>query len=90
MHLYRVSQKVPPFDLLTGSRNETIRYYYSPSRQLNLSIFNSDSHTLHLKIVHQTLEILARKVKIYNVPETRGFVKGPSHDLYQGYLPKHL
>ena len=69
------------FSLLTGNRNETIRYHYSPSEQLNLSIFNLDSHALHLKIGHQTLEIQACKVKIYSVPETRGFVKGPSHDL---------
>ena len=76
---YRVSQKKYP--LLTGNRNETIRYHYSPSGQLNLSIFNLDPHTLHLKIGHQTLEIQACKVKIYSAPETRGFVKGPSHDL---------
>ena len=56
-----------------------IRYQYSPSGQLNLSIFNLDPHTLHLKIGHQTLEIQACKVKIYSAPETRGFVKGPSH-----------
>ena len=35
---YRVSQKKYPF--LTGNRNETIRYHYSRSEQLNLSIFN--------------------------------------------------
>ena len=73
-----VSKKYP---LLTGNRNETIRYLYSPSAQLNLSIFNLDPHTLHLKIGDQTLEIQACKVKIYSAPETRGFVKGPSHDL---------
>ena len=73
-----VSKKYP---LLTGNRNETVRYHYSPSGQLNLSIFNLDPHTLHLKIGHQTLEIQACKVKIYSAPETRGFVKGPSHDL---------
>ena len=73
-----VSKKVR---LLTGNRNETIRYHYSPSGQLNLSIFKLDPHTLHLKIGHQTLEIQACKVKIYSAPETRGFVKGPSHDL---------
>ena len=73
-----VSKKYP---LLTGNRNETIRYHYSLSGQLNLSIFNLDPHTLHLKIGHQTLEIQACKVKIYSAPETRGFVKGPSHDL---------
>ena len=44
-----VSKKYP---LLTGNRNEAIRYYYSPSEQLNLSNFNLDSHTLYLKIVH--------------------------------------
>ena len=49
-----VSNKYP---LLTGNRNEMIRYYYSPSGQLNLSIFNLDSHALHLKIVYQTTEI---------------------------------
>ena len=73
-----VSKKYP---LLTGNRNETMRYHYSPSGQLNLSVFNLDPHTLHLKIGHQTLEIQACKVKIYSAPETRGFVKGPSHDL---------
>ena len=58
---YRVSQKnYPP---LAGNRNETIRYYYSLSGQLNLSIFNLDSHTLRLKVVHQTPEIQACKVK---------------------------
>ena len=69
------------YRLMTGNRNEKIRYHYSPSGQLNLSIFNLDPHTLHLKIGHQTLEIQACKVKIYSAPETRGFVKGPSHDL---------
>ena len=78
-HIYRVSQKEYP--LLAGNRNETIRYHYSPDRRLNLSMFNLDPHTLHLKIGHQTLEIQACKVKIYSAPETRGFVKGPSHDL---------
>ena len=38
-----------------------------------------DLHTLHLRIVHQTLEIQACKDKIYSAPKTRGFVKGPSH-----------
>ena len=79
LFLYRVSQKKYP--LLAGNRNETIRYHYSPGGQLNLSIFNLDPHTLHLKIGHQTLEIQACKVNIYSAPETRGFVKGPSHDL---------
>ena len=74
-----MSQKKYP--LLTGNRNETIRYRHSPSGQLNSSIFNLDPHTLHLKIGHQTLEIQACKVKIYSAPETRGFVKGPSPDL---------
>ena len=82
-----VSKKYP---LLAGNRNETIRYYYFPSEQLNLSIFNLDSHTLHLKIVHQTPEIRACKVEICSASETRGFEKGPSHDLYHGYFPKHL
>ena len=77
-HIPGVSKKYP---LLTGNRNETIRYHYSPSGHLNLSIFNLDPHTLHLKIGHQTLEIQACKVKIYSAPETRGFVKEPSHDL---------
>ena len=72
-----VSKKYP---LLTGNRNEAIGYYYSPNEQLNSSIFNLDSHTLHLKIVHQTPEI--RACKISSAPETRGFEKGPSHDLY--------
>ena len=72
-------KKCAPF--LTGNRNEAIRYHYSPSGQLNLSIFNLDPHTLHLKIGHQTLEIQACKVKIYSATETRGSVKGPSHDL---------
>ena len=67
--------------ILTRNRNETIRYHYSPSGQLNLSIFNLDPHTLHLKIGQQTLEIQAFKVKIYSARETRSFVKGPSHDL---------
>ena len=39
-----VSKKYP---VLAGNRNETIGYYYSPSRQINLSVFNLDSHTLH-------------------------------------------
>ena len=73
-----VSKKYP---LLTGNRNETIRYHNSRSERLNLSIFNLESHTLHLKIVCQTPEIQACKVKIYSAPETRGFVKGPSPDL---------
>ena len=75
----RVSQKSHP--LLIGNRNETIRYYYSSSRQLNLSICNLDSHTLHLKIVQQTPEIRTCKVKIYSAPETRGFVNWPRHYL---------
>ena len=68
------------YPVLIGNRIEAIRYY-SPSGQLNLSIFNLDSHTLHLNIVHQTPEIQACKVKIYIAPETRGFREGPSHDL---------
>ena len=86
--IYRVSQKKYP--LLAGNRNKTIRYYYSPSGQLSLSVFNLDSHTLHLKIVHQTPEIQACEVKFDSAPETRGFEKGPSHDLYDAYFPKHL
>ena len=78
MSIPGVPKKYP---LLTGNRNETIRYHYSSSGQLNSSIFNLDPHTLHLKIGHQTLEIQACEVKIYSAPETRGFVKGPSHDL---------
>ena len=69
------------YPLLTGNRNKTTRYHYSPSEQLNLSIFNLDSHTLDLKIVYQTPEIQACKVKIYSAPETRGFVKGPRPDM---------
>ena len=82
-----VSKKYP---LLTQNRNEAIGYYYSPNKQLNVSIFDLDSHTLHLKSVHQRLERQACKVKIYSAPETRGFEKGPSHDLYHGYFPKYL
>ena len=74
-----MSQKKYP--LLTGNRDETRRYYHSRSEQLNLSIFNLESHTLHLKIVCQTPEIQACKIKIYSAPKTRGFVKGPSPDL---------
>ena len=81
-----VSKKYP---LLTGNRNETIRYYYSLSGQLNLSIFNLDSHTSHLDIVHQTPEIQACIVKMYSAPEEI-LKKGPSHDLYHGYFPKYL
>ena len=82
-----VSKKYP---LLTGNRNETIRYHNSSSEQLNLSIFNLDSHTLHLRIVRQTPEIQACKDNNYCAPKTRGFVKGPSQDLYYGSFPKHL
>ena len=39
--------------LLTGNRNEAMGYHYFPSGQLNVSIFNLDTHTLHLKIVHR-------------------------------------
>ena len=78
------------YPLLAENRYETIRYYYSPSGQLSLSVFNIDSHTLHLKIVHQIPEIQACKVKFDRAPETRGFEKGPSHDLYHAYFPKHL
>ena len=57
--------------LLTGNKNETIKYHSSLSGQLNLSIFNLDAHTLHLQIVHQTTEIQARKVNIYSAPKTQ-------------------
>ena len=67
--------------LLNGNRNDKIRYHHSPSGQLNLSIFNLDPHTLHLKTGHQTLKIQACKVKTCSAPETRGFAKGPSHVL---------
>ena len=77
LNLPDVSKKYP---LLAGNRNETIRHYYFPSEQLNLSIFNVDSHALQLKIFHQTPEIQAYKDKLYSTPETRGFEKG--HDLY--------
>ena len=50
-------------------------------KQLNLSIINLDSKTLHLKSVHQKVEIQASKVKVYSALETRGFVKGASYDL---------
>ena len=36
-----------------------------------------DSHTLYLRIVHQTPEIQACKDKSYSAPKTRVFVKGP-------------
>ena len=81
MHISNLPGVSKKYPLLAGNRNETIRYHYSPSEQLNLSIFNLDSHTLHLKIGHQTLEIQACKVKIYSAPKTKGFVKAPSHDL---------
>ena len=78
----RASELTPQkYLLLTRNGNETIRYYYSRSEKLNLSIFNLDSHILLLKIIYQTPEIQACKVKIYSAPETRGFVKGPSPDL---------
>ena len=64
------------YTLLTGNRNDMIRYHNSRSGQLNLSIF-----TFHLKIVHQTTEIQVCKVKIYNASETGGLVKGPGNDL---------
>ena len=73
---------IKKYPFLTGNRYEAIGYYYSPSGQLNVSIFYLDSHTLDLKIAHQTPEIQACKVKIYSAPESRGFEKGPSHDLY--------
>ena len=69
-----VSKKYPH---LTGTSNETIRYYYSPSGQLNVSFFNLGSQTLQLKIVHQTPEIKACKVESNSAPETRGFENGP-------------
>ena len=78
-----VRTPIPPLGyatVLTGNGNETIRYYYFSSGQLNSLTFNLDSHTLHSKIVHQTLEIQACKVKIYRAPEASGFEKGPSHD----------
>ena len=53
-------------------------------------MFNLDARTLHLEIVHQAPEIQVRKVKIYSAPKTRGFEKGPSHDLYRGHFPKYL
>ena len=40
---YRLSRRLYIF--LTGNRKETIRCFYSPSGQLNSSIFNLDSHT---------------------------------------------
>ena len=51
--LYYIPGISKKYILLTGNRNETIRYHYSPSGQLNLSIFNLDSHTLYVEIVHQ-------------------------------------
>ena len=75
---------------MSGNRNKTIRYHYSSSAQLNLSVLNLDVHNLHLKIVHQTPEIQAYKVKIYSAPKTRGFEKWPSHDLYHYALSKAL
>ena len=73
MYLPGVSKKYP---LLTGNRNEMIRYDYSLHGQLSLSIFSLDSHTLHLNIAHKTPGIKTCKVKTYNASETRGFVKG--------------
>ena len=68
--LNQVSQKYP---VLTGNWKEKIRPHYCSSEQLALLIFNLGLHTLHLKIVHQTPKIHARKVKIYSVLEARGF-----------------
>ena len=78
------------YPLLTENRNNAIRYHYSQMPQLNLSVFNLDAHSLHLKIIHQTPGIQARKVKIYCAPESRGFETGPSHDLHHEHFPKYL
>ena len=83
----RFLKKVPPFD---WHRNETVKYYYSSRKHLNLSTCSQDSHTLRLKIIDQTPEIQAPKVKIYSAPKTSGFEKGPSHDLHHVYFSKHL
>ena len=64
------------YPLLTGNRKKTMRYHSCPSRQLNLSICDLDSRTLHLKIVYQVPEIQECQDKIYSAPETRGFAKG--------------
>ena len=86
-HTGNQRKKVPP---LTENSNKTIKYHYSPSAQLNLSIFNLNLYALNLKIVHHTLEIQASKVEIYSALEIRGFGNGPSHNLYQAHFPKHL
>ena len=66
-------------------------YHYSLLYgQLNLSIFNIDPYASRLKRVHQTLQIQANRVKIYNAPETRGFENARMHDSYHGCIPKHL
>ena len=75
MNIPGVSKKYPN---LAGNSSETIRHYYSysPSGQLNSSIFNLGSHTLHLEIVHQTPEMQAYKVKTYSPSETRDYENG--------------
>ena len=47
-------------------------------------IFNLNAHTVHFKIVNQTLEIWVRKVKVRNALETRGFAKGLAIIWYHG------
>ena len=69
------------YPLLGRNRDEAIRCHKSMSAQLNLSVFNLNTRTLHFEIVHQTTSIRVHKVRILNALATRGFANGPSHYL---------
>ena len=72
----------------TASLTGTTGYNYFS--KCTAKFFRLGTHTLTLKIVHQTPEIQACRVKICGAPETRSFQKGPSHDLHHRLLSKHL
>ena len=45
---------------------------------------------MHFKIILQTSEILVCKVEFWSALETRGFVKGPGHDLISQHIAKEF
>ena len=78
-------KKIPP---LGKQRNKTIEYRDFLSSQAYSLIFNLNASTLHFKIVLRTPEIRVYKVEFWSAPETRAFVKGPSHYLISKHIAK--
>ena len=77
-------KKVTPFGWRKEKSDKILSLFECTAKLISLQ------HTLFLKIVNQTFEKQARKMKDDSAPETRGIEKRPSHVLYHGHFPRHL